>query len=716
MPRDDFMASHGARLLARGYDLTSIKHGLKHPGRSGWQNDAVGLRHDLEREEHGRMTSAARVDIWSCDPKITGVGVICNTVIAVDIDVTDDLMADYLVSLIETQFGRTVRRIGNAPKILLPYKVSAPISRSKSRHYRDPDNRRFNSNGREVFHHVDFWGSGSQFVAYGWHPDTNRPYYYDGPELADVDRDSLPELTPADIAAISALFDDACSKAGWEAVDQATANNLTVIDTANADPFDAIMPKHGADLDELETMLRQIDPDLPGKEYDQVIKAAHFEFDGSQAAFDVVRQWAEGGYKWENGGIAEFKTRWRRAGQGAPAGSKPVRLATLQDWINRGLWRSADADTPPDLAATLTPEPNRRGLQIELEHDFVTKELAHDWLIDGVLTAGEPSMLFADPGSFKSFIALDIAYHVAAGREWHGRAVKQGSVVYIAGEGRHGLRARGAAWRTFHGLDDAVPLGITNGPIHLNNKDAINAAVPVLDGFIEAHGDLALIIVDTVARNNLGDENSNTDINTLMAYVDAIMRRYRCAVLLVHHTGTKDKDRARGGSAFLGALDSQYRLDKLDGDGFVVCMRNTKMKDASDGFAVWFEGHTVEIGDRDGTPQSSLAFSETAARAGEVAGDITDPAAGLKGQQAALYAIIASEGPVDRETVREIIKADVEGGVDGPWKADASDRSAQIRTAIKALTDKSLIVETASRKLDTVENVEILTGFENDEF
>jgi AAA domain len=46
--------------------------------------------------------------------------------------------------------------------------------------------------------------------------------------------------------------------------------------------------------------------------------------------------------------------------------------------------------------------------------------------------------------------------HVALGREYRGRRVKQGSVVYVACEGERGLGARVEAWRQANPLDTSI--------------------------------------------------------------------------------------------------------------------------------------------------------------------------------------------------------------------------------------------------------------------
>jgi RecA/RadA recombinase len=65
-----------------------------------------------------------------------------------------------------------------------------------------------------------------------------------------------------------------------------------------------------------------------------------------------------------------------------------------------------------------------------------------EWLIKRVLPRQGVAAIYGKPGSFKSFVAADIAFCVALGRQWAGRRVAQASVVYIAAEGAAGFRKR----------------------------------------------------------------------------------------------------------------------------------------------------------------------------------------------------------------------------------------------------------------------------------
>src|ERR1700760_1973878 len=62
--------------------------------------------------------------------------------------------------------------------------------------------------------------------------------------------------------------------------------------------------------------------------------------------------------------------------------------------------------------------------------DEVDKSPAKQWIVKGVIGAGEFSVWVAKPGTAKSVLLCDIGCHIAAGKDWHGRKVAPGLVVF----------------------------------------------------------------------------------------------------------------------------------------------------------------------------------------------------------------------------------------------------------------------------------------------
>jgi copper chaperone CopZ len=204
------------------------------------------------------------------------------------------------------------------------------------------------------------------------------------------------------------------------------------------------------------------------------------------------------------------------------------------------------------------------------------------WVVDDYIEADSLAQVFGDPGGGKSFVSIDLACCVATGKDWHGHQVQQGAVFYIAGEGHNGLARRFKGWELGNGTTlDGAPLFKSHRAAQL--YDATEAAL-VADAIKTLSAECghipSMIVIDTLARNMGGDENSTQDMNSFIQHLDTYLRQdYKCCVLVVHHSGAMDKDRSRGSTALKGALDAEYKC-QLDSGTKTIQFESKKMKDA----------------------------------------------------------------------------------------------------------------------------------------
>lgn len=220
-----------------------------------------------------------------------------------------------------------------------------------------------------------------------------------------------------------------------------------------------------------------------------------------------------------------------------------------------------------------------------------------EFLVDELVEVDSLGLLFGDPGSAKSFFAVDIAASVSTGTPFHGREVKQGPVAYIAGEGHRGMARRFAAWAKDRGvaLKDAPLFKSMRAARFLEPGSAAEVGAAVRS-IAEQHGLPRLIIIDTLARNfGPGDENSTKDMAGFIDAMDELRSAFRdSVVLIVHHSGHAEKGRARGASNMKGALDFEYQVEKSE---LQVRVINRKMKDAEPPIPLAFELRPVDLGD-----------------------------------------------------------------------------------------------------------------------
>lgn len=261
-----------------------------------------------------------------------------------------------------------------------------------------------------------------------------------------------------------------------------------------------------------------------------------------------------------------------------------------------------------------------RPLELLSVSDMETRAGSMRWLVKHVLPAAGISVLYGASGTYKSFIALDAALHVAYGLDWLGQRTARGEVVYIAAEGGLGLFGRIKAWHAARHKDwRECPLRVLAGAIELRSESG--ALVRVLDA---AGVRPALVVVDTLSQTYSGDENDAAQMAAFFrVLVGALVVRYSCAVLVVHHTGHAATERPRGSSAIIANVDALFGCFRAEA-GALATVECQKQKDGALLPPVTFKLHVVPLGlDADGDPVSSLSarhIADPAALAAAVAG------------------------------------------------------------------------------------------------
>jgi hypothetical protein len=215
------------------------------------------------------------------------------------------------------------------------------------------------------------------------------------------------------------------------------------------------------------------------------------------------------------------------------------------------------------------------------------------WIIKGWLPDSSVNMVYGESGAGKTFLTLDMACHIASGKDWHGHKTKQGMVVYMAGEGNYGLRQRVTAWCKQYGIETLDNLLISNKAVDI---DSPAVAAQIINAIREiTQDDVAAIFIDTVNNHMSGDENSAKDTRNMLNACQIVSRALNSSICLNHHTGhsVDSKNRARGSSAWKASLDSSILVMKVDNSIEVSC---TKMKDAEPPNPFFGKLSTVDLG------------------------------------------------------------------------------------------------------------------------
>ena len=219
-----------------------------------------------------------------------------------------------------------------------------------------------------------------------------------------------------------------------------------------------------------------------------------------------------------------------------------------------------------------------------------------DELVEGVLTAGDGSVLYGDSNRGKTFLMIDMACAVARGAEWMGRKTEPGLVVYLAAESPASVRSRLQAYQRHHGVK--VPnFAIVQSPIDLFDGDAdTDKVIKTVQQIEQQRGQKArLIIGDTLARLSAGaNENAGQDMGLVVRRFDRIRTECKAHFTLIHHSGKAAAAGARGWSGIRAAVDTEIEItDSPTGR----CCEITKQRDLSTkGERIGFKLESVTLG------------------------------------------------------------------------------------------------------------------------
>lgn len=195
--------------------------------------------------------------------------------------------------------------------------------------------------------------------------------------------------------------------------------------------------------------------------------------------------------------------------------------------------------------------------------------------VSNMLNMRSLAWLAGNPGSYKSFLAIDLACNIAAGRTYRTGPVYKAPTLYVTGEGKGGLYGRIQAWEQANRcmtvntrwLPEAVPVTSPDWDLLVDAANTISA------GFI---------VLDTQAWMTPGlDENSVSDMGRYVRGLSRLMEGTGACVLTIHHS-SKGGESLRGSSAVHGAADTVINLDRRTDEGTqekVVQVSCMKQKD-----------------------------------------------------------------------------------------------------------------------------------------
>ena len=350
-----------------------------------------------------------------------------------------------------------------------------------------------------------------------------------------------------------------------------------------------------------------------------------------EPGFKLFHDWsstAASGYKSKADCRKKFDELAKAPKSGYPAIFK---MAQARGW---SMSRRVGAEAAQATAAGFRFVPFRESIDSDAAPRWVLK----NWLERDTLTC-----IAGQPKHGKSFVAFDMALHVAAGIPWCGNRVEQGSVFVICGEGQGGVSRRLKGWLNKHpAVGKDLPFFTSSRSIQLTGEGAL-AVREHIDALRLEHGEPAVVIIDTLARSFPGDENKNEDMSAFVAALDGHIKSLGAAVVLVHHATKSGSDVLRGASALRGALDGLVEVLRADSPsasgGIVVEVRPHFLKDGATPESLYFDCEVVATGTDEDLEEITTLVPKLMARPGAAVAALNND------QRQALGVLHTMQGP-----------------------------------------------------------------------
>jgi|GEM_PF-1791283 len=447
--------------------------------------------------------------------------------------------------------------------------------------------------------HVQILADGRQFVAFGIHPFTRKEYQWESDTPAETRLELLPKVEESQLREWTTSLEDVAKPKQPKPLpthDAALASHSAVKSAMGFLP-----PPHRFDYDNWLKVGMAIHAGLGG---------SGVELWDQWSAMDASHS-ADGTARYKPGECAQ---KWASFKGNGTSVATLFHYACLNGWkcppeIHMSAEAEAQAAAPhpaqpllDELDARHARQPNfgqsaPRANPLEYFGD-IRPSLDDLWLVDGLIPLRAMSMFYGSPATGKSFLALDMCLHIAMGRQWFGRDVVQGGIIYLAAEGQQGIRRRLVAFQQHHQIPADVKVPFALAPVQLDlfaaNAD-LSALIQWVKDAQKVFGTpVQQIVIDTLSRTiGIGDENSK-DMTAYVNNIGRLQRESSAGVLLVHHRPKDNENKTpRGHGSLQAALDT---ILLLEGGHNVRTATVQKQKDGENGPPIRFKLESREIG------------------------------------------------------------------------------------------------------------------------
>lgn len=262
-----------------------------------------------------------------------------------------------------------------------------------------------------------------------------------------------------------------------------------------------------------------------------------------------------------------------------------------------------------------------------------------NYLVNHLLVENKVSMIFAEPGTIKSWTAIDIAACVSEGLPWLGeRTTAKGPALYVDFEDGEAEFHRRVHILT--GRQERADLIYTYAPGTISKPEWWKS----LEKLTISQG-IKFVVIDTMAGATVGVNENETLAAAPLIYAGWFTEATQATVLVLHHANRAGD--IRGTSAFKANVDTLFKLETLEDENGV---HKAKLSCIKSGHKKVYPIH-LELTD------DGLSQYEPPAKSDVEKGDKEDKRT-LDELQAEVLLLIDSEGPFSSiEKIRTQVKA-----------------------------------------------------------
>lgn len=204
--------------------------------------------------------------------------------------------------------------------------------------------------------------------------------------------------------------------------------------------------------------------------------------------------------------------------------------------------------------------------------------------VEGMIPAGNVTLLGGDGGTGKSLLALQLAVATASRSQWIGLPVAGGCALFLTAEDEiDEVHRRLASICALQGLDmegladlDIVSLAGRDALLSVaDGRAGTMKATPLfaeIERHVDAHGSYALIVLDTLADLFGGNENDRAQARQFVGQLRGLAIRHQATVVLLAHpslSGMASGTGTSGNTGWSNSVRSRLYLERVtvrDGD------------------------------------------------------------------------------------------------------------------------------------------------------